>query len=106
MIQDQDTYANDMYGCCSAPSWCSACASVSEGVFLMYPWRAMYSISTYTSATLFSKAYFLKLYFSQCPLMETSLPACSKIAELRGLPGGFDGKEFDCNAEDLCLIPG
>ena len=61
----------------SAPSWCSACASVSEGVFLMYPWREMYSTSTYSSATLFSKAYFLKLYFSQYPLMETSLPACS-----------------------------
>ena len=29
-----------------------------------------------------------------------------KLAELRGLPGGLDGKEFACNAEDLCLIPG
>ena len=25
----------------SALSWCSACTSVSEGVFLMYPWREM-----------------------------------------------------------------
>ena len=30
----------------SALSWCSACTSVSEGVFLMYPWREMYSMST------------------------------------------------------------
>ena len=43
----------------------------------MYPWREMYSPSTYSSVILFSKAYFLKLYFSQCPLMKTSLPACS-----------------------------
>ena len=35
-------------------SWCSACTSVSEGVFLMYPWREMYSTSTYSSAILFS----------------------------------------------------
>ena len=27
----------------STLSWCSACSSVSEGVFLMYPWREMYS---------------------------------------------------------------
>ena len=27
----------------STLSWCSACTSVSEGVFLMYPWREMYS---------------------------------------------------------------
>ena len=37
----------------SAPSWCSACASVSEGVFLMYLWRELYSMSTYSSAILF-----------------------------------------------------
>jgi len=30
-------------------SWCSVCTSVSEGVFLMYPWREMYSTSTYSS---------------------------------------------------------
>ena len=36
-----------------ALSWCSACSSVSEAVFLMYPWREMYSMSTYSSATLF-----------------------------------------------------
>ena len=35
-------------------SWCSACTSVSECVFLMYPWREMYSTSTYSSIILFS----------------------------------------------------
>ena len=36
----------------STLSWCSACTSVSEGVFLMYPWREMYSTST-CSSTIF-----------------------------------------------------
>ena len=39
----------------SALSWCSACTSVSEGVFLMYPWRKIYSMSSYSSAILFSQ---------------------------------------------------
>jgi len=38
----------------STLSWCSACTSVSEGVFLIYPWREMFSMSTYYSAILFS----------------------------------------------------
>ena len=38
----------------SALSWCSACTSVSEGVFLMYPWGEMYCMSTDSSAILFS----------------------------------------------------
>ena len=37
----------------STLSWCSGCTSVSEGEFLMYPWREMYSTSTYSSAILF-----------------------------------------------------
>ena len=37
----------------STLSWCSACISVSEGVSLMYLWREMYSMSTYSSAILF-----------------------------------------------------
>ena len=37
----------------SSLSWCSACTSVSEGVFLTYPWRKMYSTSTCCSAILF-----------------------------------------------------
>ena len=35
-------------------SWCYACTSVSEGVFLMYLWREMLSTSTYSSTILFS----------------------------------------------------
>ena len=44
----------------STLSWCSACTSVSEGVFLMYPWREMFSTSTYSSAILLSskRAFF------------------------------------------------
>ena len=40
----------------SALNWYSAWTSVSEGVFLMYPWREMYSMSTCSSAILFSFA--------------------------------------------------
>ena len=54
----------------SALNWCSACTSVSEGVFLMYPWREIYSMSTYTSTILFWQANvsFLKrsINFSYC----------------------------------------
>ena len=39
----------------STLSWYSACTSVSEGVFLMYLQRKMYSMSTYSSAILFSQ---------------------------------------------------
>ena len=47
----------------SALSWCSACTSVSESVFLIYPWREMYSTSTYSSAILFSlEALFLIIF--------------------------------------------
>ena len=44
-----------------ALSWCCACTFVSEGVVLMYPWREMYSMSTYSSAFLFSP---LTVYFN------------------------------------------
>ena len=37
----------------STLSWCSACTFVSEGVFLMYPRREVYSTSPYSSAILF-----------------------------------------------------
>ena len=36
----------------SSLSWCSACISVSEGVFLLYPWREMHPTSTYSSSIL------------------------------------------------------
>ena len=38
----------------STLSWCSACTSASEGVFLMYPWREIYPVSTYSFVILFS----------------------------------------------------
>ena len=43
----------------STLSWCSACTSMSEGVFMKYPWREMYCMSTYSSAILFSLIFFL-----------------------------------------------
>ena len=33
----------------STLSWCFVWTSVSDGVLLMYPWRVMYSMSTYSS---------------------------------------------------------
>ena len=42
----------------STLSCCSACTSVSEGVFLMYSWREMNSTSTYSSVILFSPRNF------------------------------------------------
>ena len=64
----------------SALSWCSPCTSVSEGVFLMYPWRD-YSTSTSSSAILFSPHFF---FFFKCP--------CMFSKELRALnadPGSY-----------------
>ena len=46
----------------SSLSWCSACTSVSEGVFLMYPWREMFSTSTYSSAILFCLNLLLNVF--------------------------------------------
>ena len=45
----------------STLSWCSACTSGSEDVFLMYLWREMYSMSTYSSAILFSPSLLLNM---------------------------------------------
>ena len=45
----------------SVLSWYSACTSVSEGVFLMYPWREMYFTSAYSSTILFSPESFLNM---------------------------------------------
>ena len=54
-----------------ALSWCSACTSVSGGVFLMYLWREMYSTTTYSSAILFSLESFsyFTLFFSKAQSM-------------------------------------
>ena len=46
----------------SALRWCSASTSVSEGVFLMYPWKEMYSTSTYSSTILYPIVFSFSLY--------------------------------------------
>ena len=56
----------------SALIWCSVCTSVSEGVFLLYLKREMYSPSTYSSAILFLYSDFSKNisscnYYAQNP---------------------------------------
>ena len=40
----------------------SACTFLSEGIFLMYPWREIYSMSAYSSAILFPLVQGLKIY--------------------------------------------
>ena len=46
----------------SSLSQCSASVSVSEGIFLMYPWREMYySMTTYSSSILFLPGIFYSL---------------------------------------------
>ena len=47
----------------SALSWCFAFTSVSTGVFLMYPWREMYSMSTYSSTIVFLVLIFISYVF-------------------------------------------
>ena len=50
----------------SALSWCSTHISVCEGVFLMYLWREMYSMFTYSSTILFHPAQFNFLMLIYC----------------------------------------
>ena len=47
-------------------SWCSVSTSVSEGVFLRYLWRDMYSMSTFSTVILLllKKAFFFSFLFS------------------------------------------
>ena len=72
----------------STLSWCSACTSVCEGVFLMYPWREMYSMSTYTSTILFFLNFcFLKrclwsIYCGPDPILGTCKTSMKKIPAL------------------------
>ena len=79
---------------------CSACSSVSEGVFLVYLWREMYSTSSYSSAILFSPR---NLYFNmllpallQVILVSTEKKNCTTLT-LRVLFYSPD------NTEDLSL---
>ena len=71
----------------SALSWCSACTSVCEGIFLMYPWREVDSTSTYTSTILFSPTisrFFIDYicwhhtYSQQAPIATWSISLCFK----------------------------
>ena len=48
-----------------ALSWCSACTSVSEGVFLMDPRKEMYSTSTYASTIFCILPLYLLFFFLQ-----------------------------------------
>ena len=71
----------------STLSWCSACASVSEGVFLMYPWREIYSRSTYSSAILFSlPMWFLSLGCPSWPSGKESACRCKRCKRRRFNP--------------------
>ena len=56
-----------------ALSWCSASTSVSEGEFLMYLWREMYSTATYSSAILASLFSGASLEYI-CPANEPMKP--------------------------------
>ena len=64
----------------STRSWCSACTSLVEGVFLVYLWREMYSMSTYSSAILFSCPSFceasLKRIIKVCVVSSSKHFAC------------------------------
>ena len=64
----------------STLSWCSACTSVSESVFLMYLWREMYSMSTYSSAILFSSTpvFLPEKFHEQRNLWGCSLWGCKE----------------------------
>ena len=71
-------------------SWCSACTSVSEGVFLMYPWREIHSTSTYFSTILFSLSllaifwncafWWVYLSFPPLPLASLLISAICKVS--------------------------
>ena len=64
----------------STLSWCSACTFVSEGVFPMYPWREMYSMSTYFSAILFPLSQiFDRIFSNPCWLSLACFPKCTKL---------------------------
>ena len=61
----------------SALSWCSACTSVSEGVFLIYQWRKMCSTSTQSSAILLSSSdHPILNCLPLTPLTNQYLPNC------------------------------
>ena len=64
-------------GLLSTLNWSSACTSVSEGVFLMNLWREMCSMSTHSSAVLFSSDCFSSL--SEMPGSSGPQGSCSPL---------------------------
>ena len=64
----------------SALSWCSACTSLSEVVFLIYLWREMHSTSTYSSTILFSHNISRAEICKQKPPQDKNLNCSSQIA--------------------------
>ena len=76
----------------STVSWCSACTSVSEGVFLIYPWREMYSTPTYCSAIFIS----LNLNFLICGffLFKIQVPGKEHLASCPSLARSWGGLDL------------
>ena len=48
----------------SVPSWCPACTSVSEGVFLMCPWREIYTLHLPTPPPCCSPIHTIEYYLA------------------------------------------
>ena len=58
------------------------CTSVSESVFLMYPWREVYSMSTYSS-TIFALPFLkslLNFFYNMASLLCFGFKACGILA--------------------------
>ena len=75
-----------------AHSRCSACSSVSEGVFLMYPWREMHSTSTYFSAILFH--FYFILFNGWVIFHRICVPLFFTHSSLSGWLGCFHAHAF------------
>ena len=63
----------------STHSWCSVCTSVSEDVFLMYPWREKCSMPTYSSAIFFCIWLFKGFLFLTCGQQRTTHDAMESV---------------------------
>ena len=90
----------------STLSWCSEYTSVSEGVFLMYPWREMYSTSTCSIAILFSSClcYLLAGYMLSHSVVSDSLRLHGLQPARLLCPWGFSRQEYW--SELPCSPPG
>ena len=88
----------------SALSWCSACTvSVSECVFLMYPWREMYSMPTYSSTILFPSTSRYLILFPHFPPKDLAIISQSDYLRKREIPRSFWGLlHSNSNREHHC----